>query len=208
MLILNKAATLALPSAFLASIQFLFAVVAIFIAHCLKLAKIDPLTKEVCVPYAKYSAIFLLGVYTNMQSLKMSSVDTVIVFRSSTPILVCLMDVAFMGRTMPSFRSKMSMGAMVLGATLYVNSDSQFKMEGFKAYFWVLAYFVIISVEMIFGKKITSSVKCGLTTSVLLTNLFTLPFMLVLSLARGEVRRAISVNLLRRPCEYLVLGVF
>jgi GDP-mannose transporter len=186
MLILNKAGTMALPSGFLASLQFLFAVVAILVGHSFKVITVDPLTPTIVVPYLKYCVLFLLGVYSNMQSLAQSSVDTVIVFRSSTPLLVCLMDVLFMGRENPSLRSMLSMSAMVLGAFMYVSSDSQFKMEGLKAYFWVLSYFVIISLEMIFGKKITSSVKCSLATSVLLTNLFTLPAMLLLSKARGE----------------------
>jgi len=186
MLILNKAATLALPSAYLASIQFAFAVVVILIAEKLHFLKLDPMKTKIVIPYLKYCTIFLLGVYTNMQSLSQSSVDTVIVFRSSTPLLVCLMDVMFMGRANPSTRSIAAMSSMVVGATLYVNTDSQFKMDGFKAYFWVVAYFVIISIEMIFGKKITSSVKCSLATSVFLTNLGTLPAMLALSVVRGE----------------------
>ena len=222
-MILNKAATLALPSAYLASIQFAFAVVVILIAEKLHFLKLDPMKTKIVIPYLKYCTIFLLGVYTNMQSLSQSSVDTVIVFRSSTPLLVCLMDVMFMGRANPSTRSIAAMSSMVVGATLYVNTDSQFKMDGFKvsggpkaklqkeaikflppqklihecrpstrrlarsqAYFWVVAYFVIISIEMIFGKKITSSVKCSLATSVFLTNLGTLPAMLALSVVRGE----------------------
>eukprot|EP00520_Triparma_pacifica_P014801 CAMPEP_0118637014 /NCGR_PEP_ID=MMETSP0785-20121206/2931_1 /TAXON_ID=91992 /ORGANISM="Bolidomonas pacifica, Strain CCMP 1866" /LENGTH=627 /DNA_ID=CAMNT_0006528181 /DNA_START=219 /DNA_END=2103 /DNA_ORIENTATION=+ len=177
---------MALPSGFLASLQFLFAVIAIAVGHVFGFINVDPLTPDVVYPYMKYCVLFLLGVYSNMQSLAQSSVDTVIVFRSSTPLLVCLMDVTLMGRANPSKRSMLAMLCMVLGATLYVLSDSQFKMGGIKAYFWVLTYFVIISLEMIFGKKITFSVKCTLATSVLLTNLFTLPAMLLLSAARGE----------------------
>jgi hypothetical protein len=104
MLILNKAGTMALPSGFLASLQFLFAVVVILTCHSLNILKVDPLTPHIVKPYLKYCVLFLMGVYSNMQSLAASSVDTVIVFRSSTPLLVCAMDVLFMGRANPSNR--------------------------------------------------------------------------------------------------------
>jgi len=128
MLILNKAGTMALPSGFLASLQFFFVIVAIAVGHVFRFINVDPLTPDIVYPYMKYCVLFLLGVYSNMQSLGQSSVDTVIVFRSSTPLLVCLMDVTFMGRANPSKRSMLAMLCMVLGATLYVQSDSQFKM--------------------------------------------------------------------------------
>ena len=206
MLILNKAVTAVLPSAFLASVQFAFAVVAILAMKCCGFLTLDvreALTNpNIYVPYAKYCVLFLLGVFSNMQSLSTSSVDTVIVFRSSTPLLVCFMDMTFMGRQSPSRRSIFSMCAMALGALLYVQQDSQFQMIGFSAYFWVLCYYFIISVEMIFGKKITRDVKCSLATSVFLTNLFTLPAMLTLSHSLGE---SWSVDILWENFSYAVV---
>ena len=55
-----------------------------------------------------------------MKTLQSSNVDTVIVFRSSTPIVVCLADTLLMGRVAPSLRSKVAMGCMGLGAFLFM----------------------------------------------------------------------------------------
>lgn len=43
---------------------------------------------------------------------------------------------------------------LIAGAACYVASDREFKLQGWTAYSWVSAYFVIISVEMAYGKHI------------------------------------------------------
>lgn len=45
------------------------------------------------------------------------------------------------------------------GALMYCLSDSQFALGGLKSYSWVIAYFFLITFEMTYGKKLTSSVK-------------------------------------------------
>ena len=45
------------------------------------------------------------------------------------------------------------------GAFMYCLSDSQFALGGLKSYSWVIAYFFLITFEMTYGKKLTSSVK-------------------------------------------------
>jgi len=61
---------------------------------------------------------------------------------------------AFLGRELPSLRSLASLLVLMAGAAGYVLSDREFKMQGFAAYTWVTAYFLIISVEMCYGKLI------------------------------------------------------
>ena len=78
------------------------------------------------------------------------------------------------------------MAIMVIGALSYVATDAAFALNGLSAYFWVTIYFFAISVEMIFGKMLTRDLKCELGTSVLLTNIITLPFMATLSRGTGE----------------------
>jgi len=128
MLIINKALMGFLPPAQLATLQFLFAGIIVSLLGKLNLIKLTPLEKANVIPYAKYAGIFLFAVYSNMKTLQSSNVDTVIVFRSSTPIVVCLADTLLMGRVAPSLRSKVAMGCMGLGAFLYVLTDAAFKL--------------------------------------------------------------------------------
>jgi len=48
---------------------------------------------------------------------------------------------------------------VAIGAVLYCMSDSEFMLNGISAYYWVLTYFVLITFEMTYGKKLTSSVS-------------------------------------------------
>ena len=46
-----------------------------------------------------------------------------------------------------------------MGAMVYCMSDAEFNINGFGAYYWVSIYFFLITFEMTYGKKLTSSVK-------------------------------------------------
>lgn len=109
--------------------------------------------------YAIYTIAFVAAIYTNMQALSSSNVETVIVFRACSPIAVGIIEYLFMDRALPTLRSSLSLIFVASGAIIYCLSDSEFAMNGFKAYYWAGAYFFFITFEMTYGKKITSSVK-------------------------------------------------
>ena len=48
--------------------------------------------------YFVVSLAFLLALYTNVKTLQYSNVETFIVFRSSTPILIAVLDYMYLGR--------------------------------------------------------------------------------------------------------------
>jgi GDP-mannose transporter len=141
-------------------------------------------------PYLYYVFLFVLGVWANMQSLSASNVDTVVVFRACTPLAVAVLDSIFLGRELPGRRSAGALALLGLGALGYVQSDAQFALAGFAAYYWVSLYFVIICIEMTYGKKIVSSVKMATVSgSVLYTNFFAVLPMLAISASRGEAQK-------------------
>ena len=119
----------------------------------------------------------------NMQSLKMSNVDVVIVFRAMTPLIVAICEYLFMGRAFPSVRSLGSLLCIVMGTTWYVYCDSDTSMV---AYGWVTLYMFLIALEMLWGKKIVGDVKVNLTTSVFTTNLFAFFPMVFLGYLRDD----------------------
>lgn len=140
-------------------IQLLSAVVIILSLQWVRVIPPDPLESSKVKPYLLYTIAFVLGVYCNMRALAHSNVETVIIFRSCTPLAVALCDYVFLGRELPSQRSCLALLTIALGAYGYVQTDSQFKMDGLAAYTWAILYFVTICFEMTYGKKITSGIR-------------------------------------------------
>lgn len=121
--------------------------------------QVDELEWDKVKAYALYIVAFVTCIYANMQALRHSNVETVIVFRACSPMAVSLIEYLFMGRTWPTLRSSISLATVACGALIYCMSDSQFAMNGWSAYTWVVIYFVLITFEMTYGKKLTSAVK-------------------------------------------------
>ena len=121
--------------------------------------QVDIFSWEALTGYGLYAVAFVFAIYTNMQALSSSNVETIIVVRACSPIAVTVVECLFMDREVPSPRSILSLLFIAIGACLYCLTDSQFTMRGVNAYSWALAYFFFIVVEMTLGKKITSSVK-------------------------------------------------
>lgn len=109
--------------------------------------------------YSMYVVAFVAAIYANMQALANSNVETVIVFRACSPISVTIVEYFLMDRAWPNIRTMISLLLVACGAFMYCLSDSQFALGGIKAYSWVIAYFFLITFEMTYGKKLTSSVK-------------------------------------------------
>ena len=78
----------------------------------------------------RYIFAFVGALYTNMQALNHTNVETVIVFRACTPIAVSVIEYLFMGRYWPNMRSSMSLLLVALGAIWYCTSDSTFNISG------------------------------------------------------------------------------
>jgi drug/metabolite transporter (DMT)-like permease len=128
-----------------------------------------------------------------MKSLTTVNVETVIVFRSCSPIAVSIIEYLFLNREFPSFRSCLSLLGVVFGAFLYCLSDSQFLLEGYSSYFWVIIYFVLITTEMTYGKVITSAVKMdSIWGSVLYCSVLSLPLLAMIECYEGKMEQKID----------------
>lgn len=189
MLLVNKLAIHEIPfKGMVVIIQLVATSTFVLVGKASGLLVVDSLEWKFIKPYLIYIVAFTLGVYTNMSALAVSNVETVIVFRSCTPIAVSFLEYLFLGREVPTTRSIIAMLVIALGAASYMFNDSQFAMDGIRAYFWVLVYFFIICFEMTYGKKIVSGV--GLKTNsgpVLYTNLLAIPAMSLVVLGGSEI---------------------
>ena len=169
--------------------------------------KVDDLEWDKMKPFMLYVFLFVSSIYANMRALQLSNVETVIVFRACTPIAVAIIEYLFMNRTLPNVRSCLSLLVVALGAIIYCLSDSQFYLQGLGAYSWVTFYFILITLEMTYGKVLTEPTKnsMGQWGPVLYQNILAALPMFLLGYAYGDynnigpVLSAIDLN------GYLVL---
>ncbi len=150
--------------------------------------KVDDLEWDKMKPFMLYVFLFVSSIYANMRALQLSNVETVIVFRACTPIAVAIIEYLFMNRTLPNIRSCLSLLIVAFGAIIYCLSDSQFYLQGLGAYSWVTLYFVLITLEMTYGKVLTEPTKnsMGQWGPVLYQNLLAALPMFLLGYAYGD----------------------
>lgn len=208
LLLANKMAIEYLPYPSVVSfIQILSSAVAVFVMKTLGVP-VDDLEWSKLKAYGMYIVAFVSAIYANMQALQHSNVETVIVFRACSPIAVCVVEYMFMDRALPSLRSTMSLLTVAAGAVLYCMSDSEFNLIGFSAYYWVGIYFVLITFEMTYGKKLTSSVKMdSVWGPVFYCNLLAAGPMFTLGYAAGDYD-GVSEKLMEMPLNGLLIILF
>lgn len=196
MLLVNKTVLRAVPLPALVSVlQF-----GVSAAFCLLLkasgrVAVDGFEWAKVKPYCVYVCLFAGSIYTNMRALELANVETVIVFRSALPLLVSLLEVAFLGRELPSRRSTVALALLAAGAAAYMYTDKDWRAGG-QAYGWALAYFCVLSIEMCWGKHIVGP-HLGLKSMwgpVLYTNTLSVPLMLGVAITTGEPPRLAEVT--------------
>lgn len=204
MLIANKLATFYIPApGFVASIQMVVCCAVVAALHFApnSTVEVERPTQKNVVPYMRYAALFAVSIFTNIHALQHSNVETVIVFRSASPIAVALCDSVFMGRELPSKRSASGLLLILGGAVGYVMCDTQFAMESFWAYQWAFSYLIVTVAIMTYGKYLLQEVQLSLSGSVAYSNALSLPVMLVLMVVGNEV--PVVLNL-----EYSGMGMW
>jgi len=160
LLLLNKMAVFYIPApSFVMLVQLIATSLFVVIGSKLGKLEADEFEIEKIKPYCYYVMAFAAGTYCNMRALAASNVETVIVFRSCSPLIVSFLDYLFLGRTLPTTRSWISMLIIGFGASMYVMTDSEFTLNGFSAYYWTFLYLGCICFEMTYGKKIIRDVS-------------------------------------------------
>ena len=157
MLVVNKVAVHTLPSpAFVLFAQLFTSAAAVWLAGAFGWVMVDKLEFKKALAFMPVAAAFLGAIFTNIKTLQYANVETFIVFRSSTPILVSIADYVFLGRELPNRKSWLSLLGLLLGAVLYVVTDDGFQVHG---YFWVCVWYFVFCFDQIYIKHAVDSVK-------------------------------------------------
>lgn len=205
MLLLNKFAVTYFPySSTLTLVQCLFSVGAIVAAGFGGLLKYDPLTYRKVKLFVVYAGLFALSLFLNNRALIKSNVETVIVFRSATPLVVSMMEWLFLGRALPNYRSMGALVVLIIGVLGYVLTDAQFIVEGVSALVCVFCYMLTMCAIMTYGKHLmdAANFESPIWGSVYYCNTVSIPFVLACGYLDGEFSRIPSPLVALSTLEY------
>lgn len=170
--VINKYAITYFPyPALLTALQYLASVVVVKLAGYTGLLSHDKFVWDTAKRFFPAALVFYLAIFANTNLLKHANVETFIVFRSTTPILVAIADTLFRQQPFPSKWTLASLFVILGGAVGYVATDSQFNLT---AYSWAIAYLVVICTEMVYVKKMVTDIALNTWGFVFYNNLISL----------------------------------
>ncbi|XP_030552868.2 GDP-fucose transporter 1 [Rhodamnia argentea] len=178
----------------LTALQYLTSALGVWVLGKLGFLHHDPFVVETAKKFLPAALVFYLAIFTNTNLLRHANVDTFIVFRSLTPLLVALADTAFRKQPCPS---KLTFAALVIilgGAFGYVATDSAFTLT---AYSWAFAYLITITTEMVYIKHMVMNLGLNTWGFVLYNNLLSLmmaPIFWLITGEYGDVFAALGAN--------------
>jgi len=184
MLIVNKLAISRCQApGVLLVLQLLSSCLSVLALSAVRIVKLDGFSIAVAKPYSVVALAFLAALYSNAKTLQYANVETFIVFRTSTPILISVLDYIFLGRTLPGARSSFALLGMLVAAVLYVLEDSHFKVSG---YTWVGIWYLVFCFDQIFIKYVVDNVQLAVWGRVLYSNALAAPPAIMIALVSGE----------------------
>ncbi|GJN03323.1 hypothetical protein PR202_ga20753 [Eleusine coracana subsp. coracana] len=167
----------------LTALQYLTSVAGVWTLGKLGFLYHDPFNLQTAKKFAPAALVFYLAIFTNTHLLKHANVDTFIVFRSLTPLLVAIADTIFRKQPCPSKLTFLSLVIILGGAVGYVMTDSAFTLT---AYSWALAYLITITTEMVYIKHMVTNLGLNTWGFVFYNNLLSLLMAPVFGFLTGE----------------------
>ena len=157
MLVINKVAVHYLPApSFVLLAQVMSSWIAVKAVGCTGAIDVDELEWKKAISFLPVAAAFLACIFANIKTLQYANVETFIVFRASTPLLVSVAEWMFMGRELPNRRSTLSLLALCGGALAYVMNDAFFVVTG---YVWVGAWYLIFCFDQLYIKHAVRAIS-------------------------------------------------
>ncbi|KAK1282293.1 GDP-mannose transporter GONST4 [Acorus calamus] len=155
----------------LTALQYLTSALGVWVLGKLGILYHDPFNLETAKKFLPAAAVFYLAIFTNTNLLRHANVDTFIVFRSLTPLLVAVADTFFRKQPCPSKLTFFALVTILGGAVGYVATDSAFTLT---AYSWAFTYLVTITTEMVYIKHMVTNLGLNTWGFVFYNNLLSL----------------------------------
>jgi solute carrier family 35 protein len=186
LLVLNKLAVQHIPSpAVVLLSQVLFTTVLVVFLVLVGYVKISSVAlSKTFFHFSLIVLSFVTGIYANIRVLQVLNVETVIVARSCTVLVVCFIETLFLDREFPRKRSVASLISILVFAVLYVEGDINFVGTG---YMWLALWFFMLVFSMTYVKHVCNVLCLSTWEQVFFTNALSVPVLLMLVYYNGEV---------------------
>jgi drug/metabolite transporter (DMT)-like permease len=179
----------------LASMQYCTSAGFCILLHATGTVQLDAFSVGRAKASFAYVLCFATAMYTNMRSLQLASVESMIIVRSCCPLLVSVLEALLLGRELPTRRTLLIMVALSISAAGYaaVESKSTFSTDDdsfTSAATWIGAYYIAICMTDTIGKSVLNRLDWkSMWGPVLYTNGMSLPPMMVTAALTGELTR-------------------
>ena len=155
--------------------QLSFVSVVLTILCNLKAIHLSPLSLDTLKQFWVVPLAFLMTLFCNIQILNHSNVETFIVLRASTPIILSILDVQFFSRRLPQTKSWISIFCVFVFACSYVYYENK-KLTS-DSVFWLASWYAMFCFDQIYIKHIVDTVKMTMWDRVWYTN--TIPIFII-----------------------------
>ena len=189
LLVLNKVAIKAIPNASLLLFTQLSSTVVIVAAPALggkARVNFKPEGKVVRA-YSTVAVVFLATIYSNFQVIHSIGINPFIVLRGSTPLMVSILDWAFMGRTLPDWKSALALSGILSSGSMYARlkiADPGFDANGTgdanSGLWWSAIWLVSFLLDMVYIKYVVEAYPCSGSERTLYQNFLALPILVIL----------------------------
>jgi GDP-mannose transporter len=175
MLVLNKVAISEVPRpAFLLFLQLAFTSATVSIAHDLKIIKLTEFSLDVLKRFWLVPVTFLMSIFFNIKILTHTNIETFIVLRASTPVVLAVLDVQFLNRALPERRTWVSILGVLVCACGYIHFESN--ELNYDSGIWIVLWYSVFCFDQIYIKYVVETVQMTMWDRVWYSNTF--PFML------------------------------
>lgn len=172
--------------------------------------------RRVALAYLMVAAVFLGTIYSNIRMLQYIGVNTFIVLRCSTPLVVSVLDWALMGRQLPSRRSAAALTGVLLCGAAYAWLKSQSMHEAQRTtlqgssmsgdaarsgLFWTACWFGFFLADMLFIKHICDSYPCNGLERTLYQNGLATPMLALAFLTSSDGAHSVNEATARLTSE-------
>lgn len=185
LLIINKAVVLetGCPN-FVLLTQMIATSFTVWTLGMLGFIEVDALSVDKLKQFWLVPTAFMATIFANIKILQNTNVETFIVFRASTPIVLSMIEPFFLSRGLPSHKSFVSLIILFMGAVGYTMAEpGEFTVD---SVFWVYAWYSLFTFDQIFIKHTIGVVKMTTWGRVYYTNLLPIIPFLYMFYASGD----------------------